>query len=418
MAKLIIEGGRALKGQIAVRGAKNAALPILAAAMLIPEPVRIGNCPRLTDVENMVSLLRALGCRTKWVEDGLEIDGGSARTAELPQDLARSIRSSVFLLGPLLGRFGAAEAPYPGGCDIGNRPVDLHLKGFRAMGVKVDEASGRIRCLGRPKGGAEIALEYPSVGATENLIMAACGAEEDTVLVNPAREPEIDDLMAFLNGAGFDMRREGSSRIRIRGARRGHGTAHALLPDRIEAGTYLVAAAITGGRLLVRGARREHLSALLTALREAGCRIRVEGTDLDIEGPERPREIRRLVTLPYPGFPTDMQSQVFSLCTVARGTSVLEENVFEDRFRHAAELRRMGADCFIRGRSAVIRGVKALHGAQVTAHDLRGGAALALAGLRAEGVTVVDRAERIDRGYADLAASLRSVGAAIRREDD
>ena len=418
MAKLIIEGGRALKGQITVRGAKNAALPILAAAMLVPEPVRIDNCPRLTDVENMAGLLKALGCRVDWSEDSLVIDAGSARSAELPESLAGSIRSSVFLLGPLLGRFGAAEAPYPGGCDIGNRPVDLHLKGFRAMGVKVDEASGRIRCLGRPKGGTEIALSYPSVGATENLIMAACGAEEDTVLVNPAREPEIDDLMAFLNGAGFELRREGSSRIRVRGGRRGHGTAHSLMPDRIEAGTYLVAAAITGGQLLIRGGRREHLSALLTVLREAGCRIRAEGTDLNIEGPERPRELRRLVTLPYPGFPTDMQSQVFALCTVARGTSVLEENVFEDRFRHGAELRRMGADCDLGGRTAVIRGVKSLHGAQVTARDLRGGAALALAGLRAEGITVVEKAERLDRGYVDLAATLRSVGAAIRREDE
>lgn len=417
MAKLIIEGGHALKGQITVQGAKNAALPILAAAMLVPEPVRIGNCPRLTDVEHMVGLLEALGCRVDWGEEDLLIDAGSARTAELPEGLAGSIRSSVFLLGPLLGRFGAAEAPYPGGCDIGNRPVDLHLKGFRAMGVKVDEALGRIRCQGRPKG-TEIALEYPSVGATENLIMAACGAEGETVLVNPAREPEIDDLMAFLNGAGFDMRREGSSRIRIRGGRRGRSTAHTILPDRIEAGTYLVAAAITGGHLLVRGGRREHLSAPLTALKEAGCRIRAEGTDLDIEGPERPKELRRLVTSPYPGFPTDMQSQMFALCSVARGTSVLEENVFEDRFRHGAELRRMGADCWVRGRSAVIRGVKSLHGATVTAHDLRGGAALALAGLRAEGITVVERAERIDRGYADFAATLRSVGAVIRREDE
>ena len=417
MAKLIIEGGHALKGQINLRGAKNAALPILAAAMLVPEPVRISNCPRLTDVEHMVGLLKALGCRAEWAGEDLFIDAGSARTAELPEGLAGSIRSSVFLLGPLLGRFGAAEAPYPGGCDIGNRPVDLHLKGLRAMGVKVDEASGRIRCLGRPRG-TEIALEYPSVGATENLLMAACGAEEDTILVNPAREPEIDDLMAFLNGAGFDLRREGSSRIRVRGGRRGHGTAHAILPDRIEAGTYLTAAAITGGHLVLRGARKEHLSALLTALREAGCRIRSEGTDLDIEGPERPRELRRLVTLPYPGFPTDMQSQVFALCTVARGTSVLEENVFEDRFRHGAELIRMGADCFIRGRSAVIRGVKSLHGATVTARDLRGGAALALAGLRAEGITVVEQAERIDRGYVDFAATLRQAGAAIRREDD
>ena len=418
MAKLIIEGGHALKGQITVHGAKNAALPILAASMLVPEPVRITNCPRLTDVENMAGLLKTLGCRVDRVEDGLLIDAGSARSAELPEALAGSIRSSVFLLGPLLGRFGAAEAPYPGGCDIGNRPVDLHIKGFRAMGVKVDEASGRIRCLGRPKGGAEIALEYPSVGATENLLMAACGAEEDTVLVNPAREPEIDDLMAFLNGAGYELRREGSSRIRIKGGRRGHGTAHAILPDRIEAGTYLVAAAITGGRLLVRGARREHLSALITALREAGCRIRIEGTDLDIEGPERPRELRRLATQPYPGFPTDMQSQMFALCTVARGTSVLEENVFEDRFRHGAELIRMGADCILRGRSAVIRGVRRLHGAQVTAHDLRGGAALALAGLRAEGITVVEKAERIDRGYVEFATTLRQLGAAIRREDD
>ena len=417
MAKLIIEGGRALKGQITVRGAKNAALPILAGTMLIPEPVRITNCPRLTDVENMVGLLKALGCRTKWDGDALLIDASSARTAELPEGLAGSIRSSVFLLGPLLGRFGAAEAPYPGGCDIGNRPVDLHLKGLRAMGVRVDEASGRIRCLGRPKG-TEIALEYPSVGATENLLMAACGAEGDTILVNPAREPEIDDLMAFLNGAGFELKREGSSRIRIRGGRRGRATAHSLLPDRIEAGTYLVAAAITGGHLVLRGGRKEHLSALLTALKEAGCRIRAEGTDLDIEGPERPRELRRLVTLPYPGFPTDMQSQVFALCTVARGTSVLEENVFEDRFRHGAELRRMGADCDLRGRAAVIRGVKSLHGAQVTARDLRGGAALALAGLRAEGITVVEEAERIDRGYMDFAATLRSVGAAIRREDE
>ena len=416
MAKLIIEGGHRLSGQVTVHGAKNGALPLMAAAMLIGEPVQLLNCPRLSDVEHMGRLLKGLGCLVQWQGDTLCIDAGGASSLALPKSSAGAIRSSAFLLGPLLGRFGAAEVPYPGGCNIGDRPLDLHLKGLKALGIRVEEGSGCIRCYGRPKGGVEISLEYPSVGATENLIMAACGAEADTVLVNPAREPEVDDLMVFLNAAGFALRREGSSRIRIRGGGKGRGLLHRVLPDRIEAGTFLTAAAITGGKVLVRGARGEHMSALLQTLREAGCRIRTTAEGVELTGPERPKEIR-FSTMPYPGFPTDMQSQVFALCTLAKGTSLVEETVFENRFAPAAELRRMGADCRIRGRTALIRGVKAMRGAEVTARDLRGGAALVLAGLAAQGITEVYNAQVLSRGYENLAAALKGLGASIRKED-
>ena len=417
MSKLIVTGGGRLSGRIRVHGSKNAALPILAATLLIEEPVRLLNCPRLSDVENMLEILRYLGCSAAFEGEELVVNAKEARRFTLPEGLSKELRSSIFLLGPVLGRFKEAAAPYPGGCDIGIRPIDLHLKGLKLLNASVEEREGLIHCRGEKLKGNVIHLDYPSVGATENILMAACAAEGETRIINGAREPEIDDLMDFLNQAGFCVRREGVSTITVAGGRKGRSLSYRIMPDRIVAGTYLTAAAITGGALLVEEAQSARLTALTEKLREAGAFIREEDGGMYIEGPERPKELRRVDTMPYPGFPTDMQSQIFALCTLSEGSSVLAENVFENRFRHAGELKRMGAICDILGRTAVVRGVRELHGAVVTARDLRCGAALTLAGLRAKGDTVIEQAELIDRGYVRLEEALNSLGASIKRED-
>lgn len=429
MASLIVVGGTPLSGTIRVSGAKNAALPILAASLLSERPVALYDCPRLRDVKNMLAILGALGVRWAWDEEKLLLDTSAANAYVMPQGLSKELRSSIFMLGPLLARFGHAVCTFPGGCEIGHRPIDLHLRGLTMLGVGIREEHGLILCDGHSMTGADIHLDYPSVGATENIMMAAVRAEGETVIQNAAREPEIEDLQTFLRKLGYGVWGAGSSTIRISGGRgcADHMSeggpaerdciAHRVIPDRIVAGTLLCAAAITGGEVTLCNAVPAHIASVMAKLRESGCSIRAEGDVIRIAAHARPREIKLIETLPYPGFPTDMQAQFFALCTVADGTSMIVENVFENRFKHGAELLRMGASFTQKDRTIVIRGVERLMGTRVVARDLRGGAALTLAGLAAEGETIVENAELIDRGYERLDKMLASLGAVIRRED-
>lgn len=419
MQTLIVSGGARLNGEVAVHGSKNAALPILAATLLIDAPVRLPELPGLLDVENMLRILRGIGCTVVREGGTVTVDARTASACVLPEHTSKELRSSVFLLGSVLSRFGRAVAAYPGGCDIGNRPIDLHLSGLRRLGASVTEECGRIVCQGEHLTGAVIHLDYPSVGATENIILAACRAEGETVIRNAAREPEISCLQAFLCGAGFRVRGAGTSSIVIEGrAAYGHALEYRIMPDRIVAGTYLIAGAITRGDVFVRTPSREPLIAVAEKLRECGARIDMDAEGVRVRMQGRPMELQRVDTLPYPGFPTDCQAQLFALASVARGTSVFHENVFENRFRHAQELQRMGGRNSVKGTTAIVRGVEKLHGTTVEAHDLRGGAAMVLAGLCAEGNTTVKNAWRIDRGYLNWEKALCALGADVIRKED
>ncbi|NCB31231.1 MAG: UDP-N-acetylglucosamine 1-carboxyvinyltransferase [Clostridia bacterium] len=419
MAALIVEGGYPLTGSERVSGAKNAVLPILAACLICPGQVRLYDCPNLRDVENMLTILSELGASWWHEEDGaLALDMSRITGYTMPQRISKELRSSIFMLGPLLARFGRAVCTYPGGCEIGNRPIDLHLSGLNALGVRIREEGGLILCDGSRMRGADIHLDYPSVGATENIMMAAVAAQGVTFIRNAAREPETEDLQAFLNAMGCDVSGAGTSSIRIQGGRQvGNRAVHAIMPDRIVAGTLLCAAAITGGEVTLSNVIPQHVGSMLSKLREAGCSIACGEDTVSLWAPPRLSEIKLIETLPYPGFPTDMQAQFFALATVSEGACVIVENVFENRFKHGPELMRMGAVYTQKDRTAVIRGVESLTGAQVTARDLRGGAALTIAGLQARGITTIYGAELIDRGYEALDTQLRSLGARITRED-
>ncbi len=417
MSKLIVAGGAALRGESRVSGSKNAVLPILAAAVMARRPVRISRCPLLSDVRNMAEIISELGCAVKREDDALVIDAADADCCELPERLSKELRSSIFLMGPVLARFGRAVAAYPGGCEIGNRPIDLHLKGLAALSADIREQGGRIYCDGSHLRGAQIHLDYPSVGATENIMMAATAAEGETRIENAAREPEIVDLQRFLRAAGFRVSGAGSSTIVVQGGCEPREVDFAVMPDRIVAGTLLVAAAVTGGEITLTKLESAHLYGTLSKLSECGMEIRAYADAVTLRATRRPKALMHVETLPHPGFPTDMQAPLFTLLSIADGTSVLVENVFENRFKHAQELSRMGAVSTIRDRTAVIRGVARLSGATVTARDLRGGAALALAGLAAEGTTTVLEAQHIDRGYESLEHMLGALGAQIHREE-
>ena len=413
----VIRGGRKLDGTLRVPGAKNAVLPLLAACLLSEDEVVLQDCPRLTDVENMIRILRGMGVKIRMEGSTLLADPSGAQDSALPAGVSGELRSSIFLLGSILSRFGRADCPYPGGCDIGLRPIDLHLKGLRAMGVRIEEVGGRILCHPSRLVGADIVLDYPSVGATENIMMAAARAEGTTVIMNAAQEPEIADLGDMINAMGGRVNGAGESVVTIQGVRKLHGVTHRMIPDRIVAGTYLMAAAITGGDVLLTQACPLHLSPVLHKLESMGCRIQVRGSQVRLQGAQPLMGASRIDTLPYPGFPTDLQAQIFVLATVARGSTMIVENVFENRFRHAPELVRMGARVEIAGRVATIRGVDRLHGATVSATDLRAGAALVLAGLNAEGSTRVENIAHIDRGYEAMERDLTALGADIQRED-
>lgn len=416
MDKLAIDGGVRLDGTVRISGAKNAALPILAAALLTEEPVVIGNVPHLRDVTTTVELLGRMGVEAT-VHEGMRLEVDAARVAECyaPYDLVRTMRASILVLGPLLGRFGHADVSLPGGCAIGARPVDLHVAGLQAMGADVAIEDGYIRAQARRLRGAHIVLEQVTVTGTENLMMAAVLADGQTVLENAAREPEVVDLASFLNTIGARVSGAGTNMIVIEGVERLHGGEYEVLPDRIETGTFLVAGAITGGRVRAEGARPEDIEAVLGKLREAGARIETgpDWVELDMQG-HRPRAVD-ISTAPYPGFPTDMQAQFCALNAVADGVATVTENVFENRYMHISELQRMGATIKLQGHTAVIHGVDRLTSAPVMATDLRASAGLVLAGLVADGETIVDRIYHIDRGYECIEEKLQQLGGRIRR---
>lgn len=414
MQKLVIVGGKRLEGTIRVSGAKNAALPILAACMLSSGTCRISEVPRLDDVRVMLSLLEYLGARVEWSGDQVCIDNSGVKPLEVTEELMRKMRASNLIMGALLSRFGYVKVSQPGGCAIGSRPMDLHLKGLRALGAKITEKYGYIMAEADRLTGAEIHLDFPSVGATENLMMAASLADGQTIIRNAAREPEIVDLQNFINGMGADIKGAGTDLIKIQGVSSLGEVQHTVIPDRIEAGTHMVAAAITGGYLKITNVIPEHLEPVTAKLREAGVIVTL-GEDWITAEAEGPVNAVDLKTMPYPGFPTDMQAQLMALLTVAKGTSVVSESIFENRFKQVSELCRMGANVQLEGRAAIIKGIPRLSGAFVEATDLRAGAAMVLAGMAAEDVTVVDNVHHIDRGYERLEIKYRNVGAKIMR---
>ncbi len=415
MDRYIINGGERLFGKVEIQSAKNTVLPLLAASVLTDEEVKIRGIPAINDVENMLRILTEVGCKIKRQKGCALIDSSNAASHEIPPQLTKELRSSVFMLGSVLTRFRRAKISYPGGCDIGLRPIDLHLSGLKRLGVEIVERDGYIHCEANRLKGAEILLDFPSVGATENIILAAVKAEGITVIRNAAKEPEIVDLQRFLNAMGANVRGGGGGTVVIEGVKKLHGVDYTPIGDRIEAGTYLIAAAVCGGEIETQGVPPENIAALLHKLRENGCKINIKNDKIVLSSDGKLKSVGLVETMPFPGFPTDLQAQYAALCTVAEGATLVVENLFETRYRYAAELKRMGADITVRGRTALIRGVEKLHGAYVTASDLRGGAALVVAGLKAEGQSVVADLSHIDRGYADFEGKLRKLGGKIRR---
>jgi UDP-N-acetylglucosamine 1-carboxyvinyltransferase len=414
--KLEIIGGKALDGELVVSGSKNAALPVLAATLLADGPVVLSNVPHLNDVTTTVKLLRQLGVEVTF-HDGvrLEIDASGVSKFVAPYELVKTMRASILVLGPLLGRFGTADVSLPGGCAIGARPVNLHVSGLRAMGASIDIENGYIRARAKRLRGARLVLDTVTVTGTENLVMAAACARGESVIENAAREPEIIDLANFLIAMGAKIDGAGTDRITVQGVEELRGSAFEIMPDRIETGTYLVAAAVTGGRVRVKRTRPEHLDAVLQKLIEAGAAIASgpDWLDLDMRG-RRPRAVD-VRTAPYPGFPTDMQAQFCALNSIAEGSAVITETIFENRLQHALELQRLGAHLAIEGNTVICRGTPYLTGAQVMATDLRASASLVLAGLAARGRTLVERIYHIDRGYERIEEKLSQLGAEIRR---
>ncbi|KIU06004.1 UDP-N-acetylglucosamine 1-carboxyvinyltransferase [Bacillus subtilis] len=419
MEKIIVRGGQKLNGTVKVEGAKNAVLPVIAASLLASEEKSvIFDVPTLSDVYTINEVLRHLGADVHFENNEVTVNASYALQTEAPFEYVRKMRASVLVMGPLLARTGHARVALPGGCAIGSRPIDQHLKGFEAMGAEIKVGNGFIEAevKGRLQG-AKIYLDFPSVGATENLIMAAALAEGTTTLENVAKEPEIVDLANYINGMGGKIRGAGTGTIKIEGVEKLHGVKHHIIPDRIEAGTFMVAAAITEGNVLVKGAVPEHLTSLIAKMEEMGVTIKDEGEGLRVIGPKELKPID-IKTMPHPGFPTDMQSQMMALLLRASGTSMITETVFENRFMHAEEFRRMNGDIKIEGRSVIINGPVQLQGAEVAATDLRAGAALILAGLVAEGHTRVTELKHLDRGYVDFHQKLAALGADIERVND
>ena len=420
LEKLIIKGGKPLNGRVRVSSAKNAVLPIIAATMLASTPSRLIDVPHLEDVHTICEVIASLGVKVTQEASTQEIifDASTITATEAPYELVRRMRASFLVMGPLLARRGRARISLPGGCAIGSRPIDLHLKAFEALGAVIEVGDGYVEAVA-PQGlkGNQIYMDFPSVGATENVIMAASMAEGKTIIENAAEEPEIVDLVTYLNSMGANIRGAGTNIIRIEGVPELKGAAHTVIPDRIEAGTYLIAAAMAGGNVYVENALSEHLKPVVAKLKEAGVTVQedVDGIRVISDGHLKAADIK---TLPYPGFPTDMQAQFMALTTVAEGTSTIMETVFENRFMHVDELKKMGAQIRIEERRAIVDGVARLHGAEVRATDLRAGAALVCAGLAADGETRVTQLSHIDRGYDDLVGKLKGLGADIVRVDE
>lgn len=414
--KLVIEGGNPLLGEISVQGAKNAVLPILAATVLAEGECIIHNAPKLRDVHKTDLVLKRLGCEVRREGNTIFVNPTDFCGCKICDDLMREMRSSIIFLGAVISRCRRAEVSMPGGCPIGLRPIDLHLKGLQELGVQINEEYGYINCTAPTLHGANIHLDFPSVGATENIMLASVYAEGETYISNAAREPEIVDLANFLNLMGAKVSGAGSGLIKIKGVKhRLKGAEYTVMPDRIAAATYLAAGAITNGEILLKSAEPKHMGAMLYALREMGENVNIDGDKIHLKSSGRPRALRTLRTMPYPGFPTDIQSPFMALSTLANGTTIFTETIFENRFRHVDELRRMGADIKVDGRVAVIRGVQKLTGAKTEAQELRGGAALVLAALAAEGISEISGTEYIDRGYEEIEKYISECGGKINR---
>lgn len=421
LEKLIIQGGHRLEGRVRVSSAKNAVLPIIAATMLASTPSTLVEIPKLADVKTICAVIEALGVKVTFDQEADEIhfDASTLVATEAPAELVRKMRASFLVMGPLLARKGEAKIALPGGCAIGSRPIDLHLKAFEALGCNIEITDEYVRAVA-PEGlkGNQIYLDFPSVGATENVIMAASMAKGKTIIENAAEEPEIVDLATYLNSMGANIKGAGTNVIRIEGVPELTGAVHTVIPDRIEAGTYLIAAAMAGGDVYVENALSEHLKPVVAKLKEAGVHVEEDVDGIRVISNGEPMKAVDIKTLPYPGFPTDMQAQFMAFTTICKGTSTVTETVFENRFMHVAELRRMGAHIDIEDRKAIVEGVEGLHGAEVKATDLRAGAALVCAGLCAEGETKVGNLHHIDRGYDNLVSKLEKLGAHIVRVDE
>jgi len=414
MQKLAILGGNPLHGEVLISGAKNAALPIMCASLLSAEPLQLSNVPDLHDVATMRKLLQQMGVTATVSGEEMTLHGAHVNKLEAPYDMVKTMRASVLVLGPLVARFGEARVSLPGGCAIGSRPVDLHIKGLQAMGAQISIEHGYIHAQAKRLKGARIFFDIVSVTGTENLMMAAALADGVTVLENAAREPEVVDLANCLIVMGANVTGAGSDMITITGVEQLHGASHRILPDRIESGTFLVAAAATGGSITLRNTSADILDTVIEKLRESGAQLRVEADTIHLEMHGRPRAVN-LRTAPYPAFPTDMQAQFMALNAVAEGSAMMVETIFENRFMHVQELRRLGAQIDVEGNTALVRGVSRLEGATVMATDLRASASLVIAGLVAQGETVIDRIYHLDRGYAHIEAKLSQLGASIRR---
>jgi UDP-N-acetylglucosamine 1-carboxyvinyltransferase len=415
MERLIIEGGNPLKGELILQGAKNSVLPILAATILGDGESVIENCPNLRDVASAVEILRHLGCKVICDKNRVTVDPGSLSKCEIPLNLMREMRSSVIFLGAILGKCHEAQMSFPGGCELGPRPIDLHIDALKRLGVDIKEEHGMFKCEVKELCGTCINLSFPSVGATENIMLAGAVSKGITVIHNAAKEPEIEDLQTFLNKMGARIKGAGGSTIEIEGVGRLHGTQHRIMPDRIVAATYLTASAITGGDVTLHQANSQHLIPILHVFEETGCEVLVRGSDIRLTRPGGIKPAKIIQTMPHPGFPTDAQAIIMAYLTLAQGTSVFVETIFESRYKHVGELCRMGADIRVVGRMAVVYGVSALMGAKVECGDLRGGAALVIAALAAEGKSEVSHLHHIDRGYEKFEQNLYALGADIKR---
>lgn len=413
-----INGQHRLTGEVTLHGAKNSALPILCASVLVNGQSIIHNCPDLSDVRITLKILEDLGCKVKRQEDTVIIDATGIKTSQIDESVMRTMRSSILFLGALISRAGCASIYLPGGCDIGTRPVDMHIKALKSLGAVIKENGSSITCCADRLTGAKIILPFASVGATENIMIAAAVSKGKTTIINPAREPEICDLAEFLNKCGARIYGAGETTIEIEGVNSLHSCEHRIIPDRILASTYMSACAATGGEIIINDIRATHLSPVFPVFNEMGCRLYLQQGSLKISAPKRLRRVKMIKTMPFPAFPTDSQSPIAAALAVAKGTSVIKENIFENRFRFVSQLNRFGADITVDDQMAVINGVKELQGADVFATDLRGGAALVIAGLAARGTTLVRSIGHIDRGYADFENSLSLLGADIMRIKD
>lgn len=417
MEQLFIEGGKKLEGEIICQGSKNSALPILASTVLTKGINVLHNCPDLSDVDAAIKILEYLGCKIKKEGNTLIIDSRKIDRYDIPENLMHEMRSSIVFLGPLIGRMGKAYLSTPGGCEIGLRPIDLHIKSIKKFGVCVEEGFGKVKCDVKEKlKGSEIVLSFPSVGATENIMLLASVVEGRTTIINCAREPEIEDLANFLNKCGAKINGAGSGKITVEGVEKLHSSEHKIIPDRIMTATYMACCAVTQGDIQIKDVCFEHISPCIPVFLQSGCKIKREKNSIFLKAPKRLKAFGTVRTMPYPGFPTDFQSPAMTMATVSRGTSLIVENIFESRYKFVSELVRMGANIKVEGKVAIVEGVPTLKGTTVTSTDLRGGTAIAVAGLCAEGRTLVKNLTHIDRGCEKFSETLESLGARIRRE--